>query len=303
VNAVTTERLSFRYRRDNVLRDLDFAVPEACIFALLGPNGSGKTTLLKLLAGILRPQAGTASVLGVPVRALAYTDRQRISYVAEGQELPGWMRLDQLETYLAPLYPGWDAALAASLRQRFALDLTARIGAMSRGQRMKVALLCALAPRPRLVLMDEPFTGMDAMVKDDIVRGLLDSASSEGWTVLIASHDIAEVEVLADAVGIFRGPSSIQSMSMDDLHRRFRHVEVVMPDPAAALAARPRAEWLSFARSGSRLEFIDVGDGDRAGELKAAFPGATVVDVRPATLREAFVAVGRAADTRHGGQS
>src|SRR5690606_14549656 len=117
--------------------------------ALLGPNGAGKTTLLQILAGLRRPAAGWARVLGKDVTALGVGDRQAIGYVAEGLRLPGWMTLRQLEAYLAPLYPEWDRSLADELRRRFRLDPDRRIRTFSRGEHMKAALLCALAPRPR----------------------------------------------------------------------------------------------------------------------------------------------------------
>ena len=175
-------------------------MPEGALYALLGPNGSGKTTLLQLLMGLRRPSAGRVSIMGVDSAALTLRDRSTIGYIAESQALPKWMRLEQLEAYLAPLYATWDAALARDLRTRFDLDPQKTIGTLSRGQQMKVALLCALAPRPKLLLMDEPFTGMDALVKDDLVRGLLESSGSEGWTVLL-SHTTSASSNCSPTVG------------------------------------------------------------------------------------------------------
>lgn len=180
--AIVAQALSYRYGRTLALDALDLTVPEGSMYALLGPNGSGKTTLMQILAGMRRASHGSAHVLGRDVRHLSVADRQRIAYVAEGQRLPAWMRLDEWEAYLAPLYPTWDHALAKSLRDRFGLDPKRKLGALSRGTAMKAALLGALAPRPQLLFMDEPFTGMDVIVKDELVRGLLDSAGQESWT-------------------------------------------------------------------------------------------------------------------------
>src|SRR3954466_4423808 len=155
--AVEVSRLSYSYGKVDALHDVDVAIPEGAFYALLGPNGSGKTTFLQLLMGLRRAREGRVSILGVDQRALTVEQRARIGYVAEGQPLPGWMRLEQVEAHLAPLYPTWDPALAGELRDRFSLDPLQRVGTMSRGGRMKAALLCALAPRPRLLLMDEPF--------------------------------------------------------------------------------------------------------------------------------------------------
>jgi ABC-type multidrug transport system ATPase subunit len=194
--------LTYRYRvGTDALHGVDLSIPQGALFALLGPNGAGKTTLVQILAGLRRATRGRASVLGVECSALTYRDRMSIAYVNESQQLPTWMRVAQLEAYVAPLYPTWDASLAARLRERFPLPMDRPIRTFSRGERMKAALPCVLAPRPTLLLMDEPFSGMDAIVKDELVRGLLESAGAEGWTVLLSSHDIGELELLADRVG------------------------------------------------------------------------------------------------------
>lgn len=220
MTVVEVRGLTYKYGSRPALRDLSLDVPEGAIFALLGPNGSGKTTLLQILMGLRRAQTGNVSVLGRDVATLTAADRASIGYIAEGQSLPRWMRLEQLEAYLAPLYPTWDPTLARSLRERFELDPARKIKALSRGEHMKAALLCALAPRPRLLLMDEPFTGMDVIVKDELVRGLLETSGSEGWTVLICSHDLEELNLLADRVGFIHAGEMLLSETMDDLRAR-----------------------------------------------------------------------------------
>jgi ABC-2 type transport system ATP-binding protein len=299
MTAVEAHHVTYRYGSVEALCDLDLLVPDGALYALLGPNGSGKTTLLQVLMGLRRPQRGQVSLLGVDSRTLTVKDRAAIGYVAEGQSLPGWMRLEQLEAYLAPLYPTWDAALAASLRERFSLDPKQKIGTLSRGSHMKAALLCALAPRPRLLLMDEPFTGMDALVKDDLVRGLLESAGSEGWTVLLSSHDIGELELLADWVGFLDAGRMRVSEPMEVVRQRFKHVEIVIPPLQADGAAYP-PNWLAVERSGSRLRFVasNAGREDVRRSVGARLPDATQIDVRDATLREVFVALARRSTPR-----
>ena len=218
---VDIERLSYRYGKTQALRDLTLQVNEGSIYGLLGRNGSGKTTLLQILAGLRHPASGVARVLGKDVRHFSAKDRIEVGYIAEGQQLPGWMRLGELEAYLAPLYPTWDAALANTLRARFGLNATQRVKTLSRGEQMKATLLCALAPRPKLLIMDEPFTGIDVLTKDDLVRGLLESSGREGWTVLICSHDIGELDLLIDAVGIIDRGQLLLSDTMDAVRERF----------------------------------------------------------------------------------
>ena len=289
--AVDVLGLTYRYRTGtDALHGVDLSIPQGALFALLGPNGAGKTTLVQILAGRRRATRGRASVLGVECSALTYRDRMSIAYVNESQQLPSWMRVAQLEEYVSPLYPTWDASLAARLRERFQLPMDRPIRTFSRGERMKAALLCVLAPRPKLLLMDEPFSGMDAIVKDELVRGLLESAGAEGWTVLLSSHDIGELELLADRVGILAEGRLRLNASMDEMRGRFKRVEVTASDSSPMNGID--ANWMSVERSGNRLGFVaDTSDeSSLASELSRRFPAARV-EVRPATLREVFVSV------------
>lgn len=289
--AVEARGVSYSYGSVHALRDLDLSIPEGTLYALLGPNGSGKTTLLQILMGLRRAHRGRVSLFDIDSHALTLRDRTTIGYIAEGQPLPGWMRLEQLEAYLAPLYPTWDFALAKDLRERFSLDPTRKVKTLSRGEHMKAALLCSLAPRPRLLIMDEPFTGMDALVKDDLVRGLLGSSGSEGWTVLLCSHDIGELELLADSVGILDAGRLVLSESMDAVRDRFKQVEITLGESNAPVDID--AAWMAADRNGARLSVLLADDGDTQTHMMSRFPTATRIDVRSATMRELFVAIAR----------
>lgn len=295
---IAVDALSYSYGKTEALHDVTFTVPEGAVYALLGPNGAGKTTLLQILMRLRRSESGRVQLLGRDIGALTLDERTRISYVAEGQTLPPGMRLAELEAYLAPLYPTWDRALARELRERFALDSRRRIGTLSRGERMKAALLLALAPRPKLLLMDEPFTGMDAMVKDDLVRGLLDSAGSEGWTVIISSHDLGELELLADWVGMLERGRMLLSEPMERLHERFKRIALVTSESNAAIPV-PGDSWLSVERAGRRLVFVTPDWTEHyEAHLRSALPRLEQLEVRDASLREIFVALARSGSNR-----
>lgn len=295
-NVVDVQGLSHSYGRKAVLRGLDLTIPEGAMYALLGANGAGKTTLLRLLAGIERVQAGAVSLFGDSVRSMSLAQRQRFSYVAEGQELPTWMRLEQMEAYCAPLYPTWDAQLAAQLRKRFDLDPKQKIGTMSRGQRMKAALLCALASRPRLLLMDEPFTGMDVGVKEELVRGLLDTAGDHGWTILVSTHDIAEIEMMVDWVGFLRDGRIDVSAPLEHLRERYRRVEFTLAPGASLPVSRP-ASWLRVEQSGQRVSVL--GKGVSLTTIEQTFGGEFVaLDEHDVTLRELYLALAAPNATR-----
>lgn len=296
-NVVAVQGLSHRYGRKAVLHDLDLTIPEGAIYALLGANGAGKTTLLRLLAGIERVQTGSVALLGDSVRGMTLAQRQRFSYVAEGQELPTWMRLEQMEAYCAPLYPTWDTQLAAQLRTRFDLDATQKLGTMSRGQRMKAALLCALAPRPRLLLMDEPFTGMDVGVKEEIVRGLLETSGEHGWTILVSTHDIAEIELMVDWVGFLSDGRIDVSAPLEQLRETYRRVEFTLVPGATLPAVRPAA-WLRVEQSGQRVSVFGnaISRLSTVGEMQGAVIAVEEFEV---TLRELYLALAtQATDNR-----
>jgi len=302
MSAIEAGQVSYRYGGVTALRGLDLDVPEGALYAMLGPNGSGKTTLLQILIGLRRAQAGNASILGIDSAKLSAQDRTRIAYVAEGQSLPGWMRLEELEAYLAPMYPTWDKELARQLRERFRLDPKRKISAFSRGGQMKAALLCALAPRPSVILMDEPFTGMDALVKDELVRGLLATAGSEGWTVLLCSHDIGELELLADWVGFLDDGVMRVSEPMDILYQRFKRVEVTLSPSDGSLEQYIRGDWLSVDRGVGRLSFL-TSRADVDAELARQFPPTATIEVRDASLREIFVGLARESELAQRGRA
>ena len=215
--AVQVRGLTVRFWRTRVLDQLALTVPAGALYALLGPNGTGKTTLLRALAGIYPVAPGVVSLLGHDRATLPLTVQQQVGYVAEGQQLPGEFTVRQLDRYLAPLYPAWDAARSVQLLERFGVPLTRRIDALSRGQRMLVALWAALAARPALLLMDEPFTGIDVAVKDRLVEGLLEVMADGGVSVLLCTHDLAEVEMLADWMGILRDGRVAHSAPLEQL--------------------------------------------------------------------------------------
>jgi ABC-2 type transport system ATP-binding protein len=298
VNVIEVSGLTHRYGSVTALREVALTVPPGAAYALLGPNGAGKTTLLEILMGLQRPHSGEARVLGRDATKLGTEDRTGIGFMPEGQGLPGWMTLRQLEAFLAPLYPGWDQGLARELRNRFRLDQDRKLKTLSRGEKAKACLLCALAPRPRLLVLDEPFAGMDVNVKDELVHGLLETAGSGDWSAIISSHDLLELEALADWVGILNGGTMRVSEPADRLLGRYHRVEVVTDGtPARELLGRG-TDWIAPQAAGLRLSFLlsRPEAGAAEGGVRQFLPQARSVQVTPATLREIFVAFTKPAD-------
>ena len=291
--AIETFSLTRRFGRTEAVVGLDLQVPAGSIFALLGPNGAGKTTTLKLLMNLLRPTRGRATVLGADTRRLGPRDFQRIGYVSENQRLPDWMTPDQLFDYCRPFYPTWDEALRQTLASDLGLATRAPLRTLSRGTRMKAALLVSLAYRPELVVLDEPFTGLDPLTRDELIRGLLEASGDRTWAVVVSSHDIDDVERLADWVGFIKDGRMQFAEPVSALLGRFRLVEIV-PASEAAPVMPADARWLPHGSAGRTLRFIDTGhdQSDALARIEAAFP-ACDIRIAPLPLREIAVTLAR----------
>jgi ABC-2 type transport system ATP-binding protein len=284
--------LTCRYHRAEAVRGITFRVEPGTVFALLGPNGAGKTTTIRALMNILRPSGGEARVLGVDSRRLGPREFEGIGYVSENQQIPPWMTLAELLAYCRPFYPTWDDALCRSLVDDFGLPLDMKIGRMSRGMRVKAALVSALAYRPRLLVLDEPFSGLDPVVRDDLVHGVLERAGEGQWSVLISSHDLDEVERLVDAVAFLDAGRIVLSEPMTTLQGRFRRVEVTLAGPAPAPSPEP--SWIGVTASGRVVRFTDTAYSGAVSDERASarFPGA-LIELQPMSLRQIFVALVR----------
>ncbi|MBI2518442.1 MAG: ABC transporter ATP-binding protein [Opitutae bacterium] len=293
MNIIETNRLTRRFWRTEAVHDLTLTVPEGSVTALLGPNGAGKTTTLKLLMNLLTPTAGTARVFGVDSRLLGERERAQIGYVSENQQLPDWMTVRQLLDYCRPFYPGWDRTLETQLLQRFDLPPERKLKQLSRGMRMKAALLSSLAYRPRLIVLDEPFSGLDPLVRDDFVRGILEVSAQGDWTVLISSHDIEEVERLADRIAVLDAGRLQFAEPTEALLNRFRRVEVSLPRAVSTSGDSP-ADWLELEQQDGLVRFVTSQyHPDETEQLcRARYPEATVT-VRAMALREIFIVQAR----------
>ncbi len=293
---ITITDLHKRFRKTEAVAGLSLHVPEGQVTAFLGPNGAGKSTTIKCLLNLHRPDKGSATILGVDSRKLGPKEFTQIGYVSENMELPLWMTVKQFLDYCRPLYPNWDKAFEAQLLTQFDLPLATKLKDLSRGMRMKAALLSSLAYRPKLVVLDEPFSGLDPLVRDEFIRGLLELTEQEGWTVFVSSHDIEEVQRLADRIAIInRGQLALDETS-DSLQSRFRAVEVVLPDQSRAPVSLP-TDWLHAEQAGRTLRFTDSrfqNDAQLASLLREALPAASTPEIRPMSLREIFVALARA---------
>jgi ABC-2 type transport system ATP-binding protein len=296
-NVIETIDLTRRFRRADAVDRLTLQVPVGSIFALVGPNGAGKTTTIKLLMNLIRPSRGSAFVLGTDSRQLGPEQFRRIGYVSENQRLPDWMTPDQLLAYVKPFYPTWDEGLCQKLRADLGLTAAAPLRTLSRGTRMKAALLSSLAYRPELVVLDEPFTGLDPLVRDQLIHALLELTGEQPLSVLVSSHDIEEIERLADWIGYIDAGRLIFSEPVASLLKRFRLIEVVSTNGRVPVPPQ-RPEWLVHGLSGRTLRFVDTrhDEEDAAARIATEFPN-TDIRVSELSLREIFIALARQSGT------
>ncbi len=292
--AIETRELSRAFGKTEAVRRLTLQVPTGSLFAFVGPNGAGKTTTIKVLMNLLTPSSGSAAVLDRDSRALRPADLQRIGYVSENQDLPQWMTLEDLIGYCRPFYPTWDSTFATDLAKQLDVPAGKPIKSMSRGMRMKAALLVSLAYHPELLIMDEPFAGLDPLVREELGSGVLELTQQKAWTVFVSSHDIDEVERLADWIGILNKGRLELAEPVTSLLGRFRQVDVAI-DPIGSLPAGLPSSWLLPAAEGRVVrfvesQFVEAGLGEK---VRAVFPGAHDITAQPMSLRAIFVTLAR----------
>jgi ABC-2 type transport system ATP-binding protein len=280
-----------RFGAKQALDNVSLVVPRGVVFGLVGANGAGKTTLIRHVLGLLKAQTGLVRVFGLdpvkePVRVLA-----RIGYLSEEGDLPGWMRVDELMRYLRAFYPTWDEAYAQDLRKQFNLDPSAKVKTLSKGQRARAGLLVALAYRPELLLLDEPSSGLDPIVRRDILGAIVRTIADEGRTVLFSSHLLDEVERISDRVAMLKEGRVLFTGDLDDIkqtHRRLTfHFEIERKQPP------PLDGVLSWEGRGCNWTAIACGRPDDLTLAASAF-GGEIVEQKALSLDEIFLAqVGR----------
>ena len=282
---ITNVSRSFRNKR--ALDDVSLTVPRGVVFGLVGENGAGKTTLIKHVLGLLKAEQGSVRVFGEDPVVNPPAVLSRIGYLSENRDLPGWMRVNELIRYTQAFYPNWDARFAESLREQFALDPDARIKNLSRGELAKAALLVALAYRPELLLLDEPSSGLDPVVRRDILEAIVRTVADEGRTVFFSSHLLDEIERVSDRVAMMVQGRIVLQGALDDI-KQSHHQLTLRFD-----TAQTRAPIITGALrvTGAGHEWSVICNGAR-NELAAAASklGARVVSERNPSLDEIFVA-------------
>ncbi len=287
---VSVDNLVRRFGEKNAINNVSFTIEEGRVFGLVGENGAGKTTLIKHLLGLLAPQAGAVSVLGCnpvdePERVL-----NDVGYLSEDRNMPDWMTVTQFLHYNQAFYRGWDEKYADELREMFDLPTSQKIKSLSRGQRARVGLIAALAHKPKLLVLDEPSSGLDSLVRSDILAAIIRTVADEGRTVLFSSHLPDEVERVADQVAMLHQGELILNDELESVLSNHHVVVLDFPEPRQVPPEMSGGfGWRGNARSWSCIVKGEPGTFQR--EVDAI--GATVVDDRRPALEDVFVAQAR----------
>ena len=284
---VEIENLSRRFGAKTALDEVNFEIRAGSVVGLVGENGAGKTTLIKHILGLLKAQTGSVRVFGRnpvedPVGVLSH-----IGYLSEEPDMPGWMRVHQLMRYIAAFYPNWDHDYAEQLRREFELDPMQKIKSLSKGQRARAGLLIALAYRPDLLVLDEPSSGLDPIVRRDILSAIIRTIADEGRTVLFSSHLLAEVERVSDQVAMIQGGQILFCDSMDRIKESHARLTLRFETPRAS-----PPNWKSaLSWQGGGHEWVAVCAGhERALREAAVGLGAEIVEQAMLSLDEIFLA-------------
>jgi len=254
MDAIVYERLTRRYGRTLAMDGLTGRIGAGRVAGLFGRNGAGKSTFLKVLYGLLEPDAGICRVLGLDPQADPVALRRKVTLVPEECHLHPWLTGDGLRDLLAPLYPGWDDAFLRDLADALDVRMDKKVGELSKGGRRKLQLLFALAPRPEVILLDEPFNGLDPVSREQVVTTLIRTLPESGGTMVLSSHDLAEVESICDDVLLLAHGRLVLDLPRDELRNKVRRVIATCEAPVEALPSSP---LLTAARArGHEMEFV-----------------------------------------------
>lgn len=286
-HVIEIQNLSRRFGKKQALSEVNLTVPEGCVFGLVGENGAGKTTMLKHVLGFLKPQEGVVRVFGLDPVADPPGVLGRIGHLSENRDLPTWMSIRELFEFTRAFYPKWDPVYAEELRNMFELTLNQKVPTLSRGQQARAGLLLALAHRPPLLVLDEPSSGLDPVVRKDILDAIIRTVVDEGRTVLFSSHLLDEVQRVSDQIAILDQGRILLASPLDQVLVSHYQLMVSFPEP------QPYFPQLTGALtwSGAGREWKIVCNGQKK-ELEAELEAmhCQILEQEAPTLEEIFVA-------------
>jgi len=289
MNAIETNNLTVRFDGIKILDDLSINVPSGTVCALLGPNGAGKTTLIKTLVNIYKAEKGSSKVLGVSSSQLSPKDFQKIGYVSESQEIPLWMTVKGFLSFCKKLYPNWDDNWCDNMLKEMDLSnhLYSPLKKLSRGMRVKAILISSLAYHPELLILDEPFSGLDPVVRDEFIEAVIALAAAVNATTFISSHDLNEVERIADSIAFLHHGKIVRHEELDKLLASFKFVTL---EYTGELPTCFPSTWLKPKRDTSFLRFVNSSHDDArfSREMLEVSSSLVIKSVEDMTLKEIY---------------
>jgi len=285
---VETRNLGRRFGRYYAVHDLTWQVRRGAVYGLLGLNGAGKSTTFRLLMGLLRPTTGEARVLGLAPQRQGVELKRRVGYVGESHCFYEWMTVNEVFAFVAHYRKeNWDAALAKSLAERFALDGAKKLSALSKGMRAKVSLCLAIAFRPELLILDEPTGGLDPVARREFFEGILAEYQTPDRTILISSHLINEVSGIVDHIGILHEGSLLMDCPTEEFLSKVKGLRLRFAgDPPPQFKAEGVSRYRVDGHEGSAV-IPNYRKGETENALKSA--GAEGIEVIDLNLEDAFV--------------
>ena len=286
---IETVELTKRFDGVDAIRGLNLQVPAGSIFGFLGRNGAGKTSTIKVLLGMAHPTSGVARVFGLAADAqdTSVEIRRRSGFVSDEKDLYDFMTVEEMIRFTASFFPKWRPELEQRYVRKFELPVDRKVKALSRGMRTKLALLLALCRGAELLILDEPTSGLDPAMSEEVLQALVAHVASESMTVFFSSHQLAEVDQIADHVTIIDRGRAVVSGSLDDLRERYRRVDLVFNNEAPD--ARFRSPGVERTRRKGRVLTVLSSAGADAIVAEARALNPVSVDVAPVTLKEIFL--------------
>ena len=238
--AVEINGLTKRYRGKTVVDKLSLSIPRGSVYGLIGPNGAGKSTTLKSLMRLTKISSGSASIRGHDVHSDFQAVKSRLGYVPETHHIYRWMKVKRVIAFTRSFYPGWNDEFCNQMLQMMELDPDKKVKQLSKGMLAKLALLLAVSHEPELLVLDEPLSGLDPIVRDEFIDGVLKTICERDTTVIFSSHTIGDVQRLADSVGILFNGRLLVNDSTEAIVNKTKQIQVVLDDEHST----PCLDWL-----------------------------------------------------------
>lgn len=291
--AISVRGLTKRFGKHEVLRGVDLNVSAGATFAFLGVNGAGKSTTIRTLLGLEKPDGGEVRVLGMDPAKEPLKVRAAVGYLAEDQAMFPWMTVNETLKFVRPFYPGWSDKLAADLLKQFDLPVRTRVTHLSKGQRVRLGLLLAMAHEPRLFILDDPTLGLDPIMRKQLLRDVVGWLQGDGVTVFFSSHLLYEIEPVADVVAILDRGQVVRQAPTEELREQVKRL--IVRGEAGAIrtaidAIQPASGVLDVQRSERETAAVVDGADDAAASLRHHGLTVAVDDLSLDEIFEAFVA-------------